>query len=249
MEVEPFSALFNEFKPIAICPLTHAQQKGITSGDLFRADDPLSFIANSSDLAREIDCLSVLDNELNDDGKVIRFFMKYKVKRMYHVDGVPFVINLKQTPDMLRLEYGGEYVEPLEPALRIILDILNDNYERHDPNSPALAMEDIIEASNGNVNKGTTAYRHMITLEKDGYIRLVSRRLNKYLWTITSKGRKNLGIIDTICSEPEGDEKVHLATGKTWSQEKKQAAKKAAKEGKGSKNSESKKAEDGNNRH
>ena len=247
MDVVPFSEIFNEYKPLALCPLTHAQQKGITSHELLACDSPLDYFANSSDLARDIDCYSVIDNEKDDDGLVTRFFVRYCTKRAY-VAGTPFVINVTQTPEMFKLEYGGEYAPPLEPAHRIILDILNNNYLRHDPDSPGMAIKDIIEASNRNINYGI-AYRHMQLLDGMGFVKLISRRLNKYIWTITPSGRRNLGVIDTISPEPDGDEHINFATGKNHGYERKQAAKKATKEDQSFKDGERKKAEDGNNRH
>jgi len=57
-----------------------------------------------------------------------------------------------------------------------------------------MAIKDIIEASNRNINYGI-AYRHMQLLDGMGFVKLISRRLNKYIWTITPSGRRNLGVM------------------------------------------------------
>lgn len=55
MNVKPLQTLYNDYPNMVHFFIHHAQQKGITAAELFSCEDPGSYMANSSELAREVE--------------------------------------------------------------------------------------------------------------------------------------------------------------------------------------------------
>ena len=200
MNVRPLHILSNEYPEMVQYYIHHAQQKGVTAAQLFTDRDPASYMANSSDLARDVDGYYIIRAFTKDN--LLESIALRAVSKRYCMLPRPIKIDVRLSRrahisprrfgepgeiEAIELGYGGLYLPELRLEQMHIIDIL----AKHD-GSYGLSIGEIVEASSTAVAISTT-YRHIEELYQLGWIKLVARgERGKRFYELTEEGRKNV---------------------------------------------------------
>lgn len=200
MIVRPLHELTSHYPMMTQYYIHHAQQKGITATQLLTDEDPASYFANSSDLARDVDAFFVV-KAFKRDERLERIVLRAVSKR-FLVLPKPIQIdvqNLRRAqfspnhygeptgPSALVLVYGGLYAPELPLEQKHILDVLAKNAGDY-----GMSVRELVNASETAIAL-TTTYRHIEKLYEAGWIELVSRGdRGKRFYRVTAEGMKNL---------------------------------------------------------
>ena len=111
MNVTPLYRLRKDFPETSLVPLAHAQEKGITSSELFIVEDPGSYMANSADLSRDADAYYVTMGILKKGNNSELDYICIKgVTKRYTVISKSMRANIIQNEEAMEINDGGLYL-------------------------------------------------------------------------------------------------------------------------------------------
>jgi len=178
MMVNPLRDLYDHFPNMVLFPLHHAQEKGISSSELFTTDDPGSYMANSSELARDMDGYFVITSHLKNE--LIDYFgIRAVTKRCVLVNTLIRIDVVQDGKNTLELKHGGIFLAPLRLEQRHIIDIL------HEAGNEPLTVNGIRKGSHSSISQ-TTIYRYIEELFNSHWIETAKRGdRGRYFYQLT----------------------------------------------------------------
>jgi hypothetical protein len=185
MDVKPLRDLFNDYPDMVQLLIHHAQQKGITAAELFSSQDPGSYMANSSELARDVDGFFIVTGHTKNN--ILDHISLRAVSKRFTMLDRNIRIDVEQDgKTTFKLNYGGLYIPELRLEQKHIIDILKN------AGKDGMSVSELVNSSETVLGRATV-YRYIEELYDTGWIELVSRRgRGKRFYVLTEEGRKNL---------------------------------------------------------
>jgi DNA-binding MarR family transcriptional regulator len=185
MLVNPLRDLYEQFPNMVLFPLHHAQEKGISSSELFTTDDPGSYMANSSELARDMDGYFVITSHLKNE--LIDYFgIRAVTKRCILINDLIRIDVIQDGKNTLGLKHGGTFLAPLRLEERHIIDIL------HEAGNEPLTVNGIRKGSHSAISQATI-YRYIEELFKANWIETAKRGdRGRYFYRLTAKALEKI---------------------------------------------------------
>jgi energy-coupling factor transporter ATP-binding protein EcfA2 len=179
MIVTPLRDIYRSFPNMVLFPLHHAQEKGITNSELFTTEDPSSYMANSAELARDVDGYFIITSHLKDE--LIEYFGVRAITKRCVLTGKLTRINVIQDgKTTLELIDGGLFLAPLRLEQRHIVDILYESIDE------PLTVSGIRKGSHSAISQATI-YRYIEDLYNSNWIETAGRGdRGKYFYRLTA---------------------------------------------------------------
>jgi hypothetical protein len=199
LNVDNLMILVKRYPHIVFVPLAHAQEKNITSAELFMVDDPGSYMAGTAQLARDADSYFVVMgvNKKGNNAELDYICLRACTKR-FPLISKSMKINVVQDEDSMAFENGGTYLPVPKLEMQQILVILGK--------APGeMSITEIVKIAESSVSR-VTINRYIEQLYDCSWIG-IARRGDKgaRFFVLTDEGRFYLPTLPVWQKEHENE--------------------------------------------